>query len=161
MEEEEDNFVLKTVLRCGFHFLTIVLFFLASENWYFDFQSFLIAKLSKIKYANSIDAGTTAFEELIFFIIFCFIVDYLIAKRIKLKEYFIPFLLISDLICLFIVNLIMVYYNNIFFGKTGSANVVSLNNVALAILLIGLKNWIIGVVFKNRSIQTPVQASHA
>jgi hypothetical protein len=153
MEESENKFILKSILRYLFHLFALVAFALLSLRLYFDFQNFAISAFSTIKYTGAISATSEAFSGLIFFIILCYREDYFIIKRAKLKEYYILPVLASDIICLFITNLAMIIYNNMVYPAMTIADLKSLNNIFIIGLLIIVKDGLIESLLAKRNAQ--------
>ncbi|MGZ3832575.1 MAG: hypothetical protein ACXVB0_03565 [Mucilaginibacter sp.] len=108
--------------------------------------------MSKIKYADDINTGKETFMYIIFFVAICYRADYRILKRVKLTEYFIPLLMFSDILCLLIANLTLIFCVNIAFEKYGWANSQSLSNalIAGAVITIMVKNWAVEKIIKGK-----------
>jgi len=134
---------MKSVWRYLMHLLALIVFAFLSLRLYFDFQSFLIQDFSKIKYNEVLESTSDAFSYIILFVVFTYRTDYLIIKKVNIKEYYILPLLLSDIVCLLLTNVIMIMYNNNVYKLLGLASLKSLNNIILAAVLIILKDWVV------------------
>lgn len=140
MEKLKDNIILYALVKYGFHFLLFAAFFFAANSLYPVFQNFLINTFSKIKYHGA--------EESWFFLIFIFAIvcqgiDFSIVRRYGLKGYTIVYLVPFDICCLFMANLVMVFYTNIVFAKAGWADLHLLTNGFAVVAVVALKNRLV------------------
>lgn len=145
MEELKDRFISKMVFRYLFHFLFLILFAFSFVQ-YLSLQDFIVKTLSKIKYKEIYADGQSLFMTVVFFVALCYSADYRILKRVKLNEYFIPFLLFSDILCLFLTNLLLIYCSNLTFERYAWPNAGSINDYLIICVVICL-------TLKNRAIE--------
>ena len=159
MKNSENKVILRIALRYFFHLAIFLLFLLTSFNWYSDFQNFAVHTFSRVKYVSAIGDSSDEFTSLIFFVILCYRTDFLILRRLNQKEFLIPLLLVSDIICLFITNLTVIIYNNWANKQLGWVEAKSLNNIPVAFLIIATKDWLVEAILKRRyhlsSIESP------
>ena len=142
MERSDLSFVLKSLLRLGAYVILLLVFFLVTDRCYFFLQSFFIDNFSKIAYVNSIDTTKDAYADILIFVFGCYFTNFAIVKKLQLKEIEILTLLGTDLVCLFASTLLMIMYNNFFLIKGEYADIRSLNNIPIVILLILAKDWL-------------------
>jgi hypothetical protein len=151
MEDLKGNFIQKTPFRYIFHFTAILLFALAF-NFYLFFQDSIIKGLLKAGHVTTINNGNEALMIIIVFVILCYWADYRILKKINKNEYLIPFLLFSDVFCVFIYCLLLIFYSNTVSEHYRWLNGYSLDTYLIlgSILFIGIKNWSVERFFKAR-----------
>lgn len=142
MKRSDLSFVLKSLLRLGAHVILLLVFFLVTDRSYFFLQSFFIDNFSQIAYVNSIDSTKDAYANILIFVFGCYFTNFAIVKKLRLKEIEILTLLGTDLVCLFASTLLMIMYNNFFLIKGEYADIRSLNNIPIVILLILAKDWL-------------------
>ena len=155
MEDTARRFILKSFLRYLVHFMILILFALALFNWYSDFQNFAVKAFSKIKYVSASGDASDEFSLMALFIVLCYRAEFLLLRKYKQNEYLIPVLLIPDIICLFITNLIMIFYNNWSCSQLGWAEVKSLNNILVVFSIWVLKDLFVQSLLKKRYSAVP------
>ena len=152
MEITERQFITKTLSRYLYFGGILLLFVFLSIWWYFAFQNFAVNTFSSIKYDGIGGDFLNTAGALFFFVVICFVIDYLMLKKYKQSQHLMSVLLLGDIICLLITNVVMIIYSNYDLKPIGHAEIISLNNVELAIGLISLKGFIADYLFKKRII---------
>ncbi|PTR01654.1 hypothetical protein C8P68_101891 [Mucilaginibacter yixingensis] len=132
-----------------FYVITFAVFFIATQLSYLNFQSFIISKLAKIKYIESIEHSQGMFIELLIFSILCYKSDLHTIKLFNLKRISLIYLLAIDLSLLFFSNILLVIFFNYQYNNIGWVNSSRLDNVILVITLIGLKELFTELILKR------------
>ncbi|MCS3736042.1 hypothetical protein [Mucilaginibacter dorajii] len=134
--------------------LSAILFYVAMNYGYPIYKDFLVRSLSTIKYIDN-DSATYAFWVSIIVPVSIYIFELSVVKKLKLSVYFIPALLLSDLVCLFGTGLINIIYNNSTRHTIGWANTTSLYHFLLALCFIYAKSWIFEIIRKKSTNRKP------
>ncbi|HWZ04939.1 MAG TPA: hypothetical protein VNX40_15085 [Mucilaginibacter sp.] len=115
----EDHLILHTLLRYFFHLTILLVFIIATANLYVVYEKYLLLHLSTITYSDTKDQGGNIIIHVVVFMVICYVSAYRSLHKNKLSEYYLPLVLLENVLWLTAAIFIEIVYDDLV-NKRGS-----------------------------------------